>query len=213
MYSIEFDPESHSYLVDGQPYPNVTSILSAEGLNSFAFANEGHRQRGSDVHTICNLIDYGWRDGIPESVTTPEEVLACCDWEPAGTDPRLVPYGYSYIQFLLRSRPVWKYIEKPVASKTYGFVGTLDRFGAIAGKTSTVDIKSGEPSDSADPQVALYALALEEMEGLPSEECFALWLWKDGKTFRKVPGKGRGLSVGISAVTLYKFRKERGLFT
>jgi hypothetical protein len=210
---IEFSPDGHRYLVDGEPYPNVTSLLEAEGLSDFSRCTEKHRDRGTAVHDITQLIDEAWPSGVPPEITTPEGIIESCRWIPKETDPGYVGYGFSYCRYLLQFRPKWKFIEKPVASKVYRFVGTLDRHGEVMGKVTTVDIKSGEPSWSADPQVALYSLALEEMEGIRSENQYALWLWPDGKTFRCVPGDGAGLSAGISAVTLYHWRKERKLFS
>jgi len=209
---IEFTEEGHTYLVDGAPYPSVTQILKAEGLSDYQFANAGHRDRGAKVHQICELIDQGWPDGVPPAVTDPEEIIERSPWLPAGTDPDWVGYGYGYARYLLAFRPKWKLIESAVASKVYGFAGRLDRHGEAISKPLTVDIKSGEPGDSAEPQVALYGLALTETYGLDPGEKYALWLRKDG-TFKKVPGNGTGLSVGISAVILYRYRKQRGLFS
>lgn len=208
--NIAFDPDTHSYLVDGEPYPNVTSILAAEGLSDFSYCTEESRNRGTLVHQICDIIDAGWPEGVVTEVTTPQGIIERSQWSPEDTDPRLVGYGMAYCNYLLAFRPVWQYIEKPVASKVYRYVGTLDRHGVIQGDRTTVDIKSGEPSYSADPQVALYSFALEEMEGLRSDDKYALWLRPDG-TFKRVPGDSAGLSAGIAAVTLYHWRKERKL--
>jgi hypothetical protein len=204
---IEFTEEGHSYLVNGEAYPSVTQILSAEGLTDFSFCTEGHRDRGNRVHQICDLIDQGGWHG-----QTAEEIIANSAWDPEATSPLLIPYGYAYCAYLLRAQPNWKLREEPVASKVYRFAGRLDRFGVADGKNVLADIKSGDPGDAASIQEALYGLALEETHGLKADERVAIWLRPNG-TFKCVPGNGIDVRIGIAAVQLYHYRKARGLYT
>ena len=37
---ISFTEEGHAYEVDGEAYPSVTQILSAEGLTSYEFCKD-----------------------------------------------------------------------------------------------------------------------------------------------------------------------------
>ncbi len=208
---IEFAEATHTYTVDGAVYPSVTQILSAEGLTDYTFATHQHRNRGTLVHQIAELIDVGW-ETTQRSAASAEDIIAASPWDPSTTSSALVPFGMAYCTFLLQERPQWLLSEYPVASKIYHYAGRLDRYGVIRGKRTIVDIKSGEPGDAASIQQALYALALEETTGEKTEDLYAVWLRPDG-THRRLPGNIKDVSIGLHAVQLYHWRKSRGLFT
>lgn len=206
---ISFDPESHSYTLDGQEVPSVTRVLDGEGLSGSPFWTEADRRRGTAVHLIANLIGKTTVVG-----NTAEEIVNNSLWDPASTAPVLVPYGYAVAQFYRDTglKPV--YIERPVASARFGVCGTLDGFGIMGNGDSLLwDFKSGQPQESAWVQTALYAMCLEETMGAPPKQRTVVWIKPDGsyKCYPPRPAGGQDLAVGQAAIVLYKWRKEKGM--
>lgn len=203
--------DDHRYFVDGKHFPSVTQILEAEGLANYRFHKSEARQRGTLVHQIADLLDDGW-EACHRTASTADDIIAASRWNPSTTTEALVPYGYAYCHFLLSYKPQWIRREFAVASTTYCFAGRLDRYGVLDGKRTLVDIKSGEPTDAASVQEALYALALEETTGDKTEAMLSLWLRPTGRP-HCIPASGEGLRIGLCAVQLYHWRKDRKLFT
>lgn len=167
---IFFDPESHTYLVDGTiDAPSVTTILDVlfnrdyKTINPFLL--EQAARRGTAVHEYCEAFDY---DILPEQV-----------------ESEVVGYVQAYVDFMRDYRCVWEQIESPVYSYRYGFAGTIDRAGIIDNKESILDIKTiASPTKmnkfAVCMQTAAYAVAREETYGVETKRRYALYLNKNG---------------------------------
>jgi hypothetical protein len=205
---IQFDPESHAYALDGAEVPSVTTVLDGEGLSGSPFWTEADRRRGSAVHRIALLMGSG-----PIIGDTAEEIVSHSAWDPQRTAPVLVGYGLSVAEFYATTGFRPQLIEQPVASAKYGICGTLDAWGNLGGKMVLVDFKSGNPQESANIQTALYAMCLEETKDLLTDGRTVVWIKSDG-TFKMYPVRppgGQDLTIGLSAVNLYKWRKANGM--
>lgn len=199
------DKGQHEYLLNGQPAVSVTTVMSSEGLSGSAFWKEEHRNRGTAVHRIAEIVtSRQWSGG------TVDEIIANSRWDPNKTAPVLIPYGRAMAQYLLDSQFRPEHTELPVGSLRYRLCGKLDSWGTIpTGQKMLIDWKSGEPQASAWPvQTSLYAALLEESYGLKTDLCTVIWLRADG-TYKALPPiepKGQPLAIGFCAVNLYHWR-------
>ena len=150
--NLGFDAQTHSYFIDGAPVPSVTQLLKAAGKINGQHYTQGSRDRGTDVHRLTQRHDAG------ELVFPPSNYLRsyrlACDVMSA----------------------TWELIERPLASPTLGFAGTIDRVGLVFGARAIVEIKTGACEDWHRLQTALYALLFDE----PAIDRYALYLKPTG---------------------------------
>jgi hypothetical protein len=208
---IDFEPESHTYEVDGTEVPSVTQVLSSEGLsgNGNGYWKEEHRLRGTAVHKVALLLTKR-----PIKGRTREEIVDGSLWDPRTTAPILVPYGLACAAYLSDSGFRPEHIELPVASLKLGVAGTLDAWGKMPdGRRTIVDWKSGQPGAAADVQTAGYAVLLEESRGLQTDQRVVVWLQSSGdyKAYPARPAGGQDLAIWMAAVNLYKWRQAHKL--
>ena len=203
---ITFDHSDHTYTLNGVEKPSVTTVIGAEGITDYGYADESDRQRGSYVHEIAAMVARNWKG------STVEEIVANSRWDPSGTREDLVGYGYGAAKFVLESgfRPVL--LEQVVGSEKLGICGTLDAYGPEASKLNwLVDFKSGAPQEGAHIQTALYAYCLEETLGHKTDQRVVVWLKKDGEYKLAGPPRPAGgvdLAVGMAVCTVYRWRKN-----
>ena len=165
---IFFDEQSHTYLVDGQEVPSVTTILKPLTDRSYSSVNpsvlEYARNRGSAVHEALEVYDLGGElEVYPE---TEGYIRAYLDWEQV-------------------YKPMWTDIEQIVYEDEMGYIGTLDRAGYLNdNKFSIVDIKTSNATKEALVavclQTAAYATAYPKIIDIKR---YALFLKPDG-TYR-----------------------------
>lgn len=163
---FRFNPEDHTYYLDGEQIPSVTdicSLLSGKISVNDAVLQQAAR-RGTRVHEITELMDYG------------------CDLGDIEIEPELVNYILAYFRFLRDYKPEWTMIEARLFSSGFSFAGTLDRFGTIDGKPTIVDIKTTEGASKATKigwacQLAGYATLLGKSEA----RLWVVQLSKSGK--------------------------------
>lgn len=136
-----FDPDAHTYTLDGRRVPSVTEICAPVTAVKYGSVNSAlvaqAARRGSLIHEYCQCIDYGVQ-------------LAEMDVAPA-----LAGYVRAYLAFLDTYRPDWSMIEQPVYTEDYA--GTLDRFGTIQGRPCIADLKTTADMD----RLSQIALALQ----------------------------------------------------
>ena len=164
---IQFDPDTHTYTVDGERFPSVTEIvgvLSADSLAKIDRATLDYAAaRGTAVHEATESIDMGAE---------------------AEVDAETEPYVQAYMDFLNDYLPNWMGIEDIVANTDQEYCGTVDRHGYFGNTPVVLDIKTTGSPNKVDYtkvclQTNLYSLCLE----YDTPRLFALYLKKDG-TYR-----------------------------
>jgi hypothetical protein len=149
---VDFDRERHQYRRFGVIVPHVTAIIAAIAF-SRRFVDEETRQRslarGTSVHWMTQLEDQHALDyrRVPKG---------------------LRPYRKAWLAWKRASGFVPLWIERQFAC-SYGFAGTLDRFGKFSsgstfrsGSLGVVDIKTGPIPEFTRLQLAAYCLAVDE---------------------------------------------------
>lgn len=146
-YDIFFDEQTHTYLVDGQEVPSVTTILQPLSNRAYKQVNpsvlEYARNRGTAVHEALEVYDLG---GDLEVV------------------PETAPYIRAYLEWESIYKPKWIGVEQIVYNELGKYIGTLDRIGRLYdGRLAIVDIKTSNPSKEALVsvccQTAAYGMA------------------------------------------------------
>jgi hypothetical protein len=124
---LDFEPQTHTYRVDGLIVPSVTRLLDEAGLTVDYTAvpyrvREHARQRGLHVDSACDLYDEG-----------------DLDW--ASVHPECVGYVESWARFCAEEG------YEPVAGQVplyhpLGFAGTADSFGQLNGQWVVLERKA-----------------------------------------------------------------------
>lgn len=170
MAKLIFFDDRHEYQVDGEIVPSVSEILRFISREVYGdvtqFRLDHAADRGHNVHSACEQLD---RFGSAE------------------IDAEIEPYINAYIQFRKDHKPVWSKIEHAMHSETFGYAGTLDRYGTIGGKSVIVDIKSSYKVETAlvTAQLNAYRL-LADFSQMLVDELYVLHLRKDG-TYKLIP--------------------------
>ena len=147
-YALDFEEESHRYLLNGNQVPSVTQVIKSAGLSEVEqFYTPEAAQRGTAVHAACQYDD--------------EETLGDCT-------ENLLGYLNGWRKFRAESGFVPTHIEIRLASERYQFAGALDRIGALNGKPSLLDIKSGAFCRWHAIQLAAYWILISETHAVPS---------------------------------------------
>jgi hypothetical protein len=147
----DFDEETHTYRIDGRIIPGVSDILSAASIGHSDTTDSGYevdadvmdyaRDRGSDVHLACQLLDEG-----------------DLDWE--SLDEEIEPYVVGYEQWKEETGFVPDMIEQILYNEADDYCGTMDRAGWIGDERVVVDIKTGSLKPWHRIQAAAYAACL-----------------------------------------------------
>lgn len=194
--SLLFDEARHAYALDGVPVPGVTAALKVCSAADYAGVDpevlEVAAARGQAVHRMIELDGRGRLD---------EDSL----------DPLLVPYLEKWRDFLRCSgfRPLAQ--EQQVASRRYGFAGTLDLLGELNGGLALIDAKSVvRVMPTTGPQTAAYELAAREWlpELVPPTakvSRYALQLPANGPWRLHPFTSPRDARVFLAALTVYQF--------
>ena len=137
--SLKFDPETHTYTVDGEVLPSVTQILKDMGFIDATWFNDYAQERGSLVHLI---IKWHCREMLDEDTI----------------DPALRPYFDAWIKFVADSEFISKEVEVPTYSPAFRFAGTYDQVGILNGDPSVIDYKTGLVTAPTALQLAGYEI-------------------------------------------------------
>jgi hypothetical protein len=151
----DFDEETHTFRVDGRVVPGVTSILKSAGIGHSDTTEDGFevsedvmeaaRDRGTDAHYACQLLDEG-----------------DLDWD--SLDEEIEPYVAGYERWKESVGFVPDLIEQALYNETDDYCGIVDRCGWIGEERVVVDLKTGsgglKPWHSV--QTAAYAACLPE---------------------------------------------------
>jgi hypothetical protein len=203
---IEFNEKNHRYKVDGEYFPNVTTIIDSVvpknlswwamvvGVNATcALIRQGYATPEDDPENIVTAIRenklsvYHIRDEKGEEGTAVHQ--AADRYAKTGEIPRLKDYS-SEVQpkikalanFLLDVRPKILKSEERVASLVHKYAGTFDWLVDIEGQRGIVDLKTGKRvyPDSQFPQLAAYEQAHVEGGEAPTAFQAILHLGADG---------------------------------
>lgn len=176
MPKIEFNEADHTYRLDGQPVPGVSEIIEASYDFRFvdAAAMEASRDKGKKVHKTIELHEAG---RLNRAKLDPVLDRHLAQWERFKADMGYVPEAG----------------EVMVASKRYGYCGTLDSRGIwLPGfvdreneRAALVDVKTGAEYPGHRLQTAGYKIAAVEMGLLPDSTLRAsVYLEEDGYAVR-----------------------------
>lgn len=153
--TVDFEPITHTYAVDGIVRPSVTYILRVLGISADFEAIGAMSERlraqielkravGSALHADIHAFDDN-------------------DLDEASVDPLVRPYLESWKTFRRNSGLVPEARERRVFHAALNYCGTLDGIFSIPaqpGERILVDVKTGDPADAGAPfQLALYWLA------------------------------------------------------
>lgn len=193
--ALEFNPETHTYLLDDKRIPSVTQALthiSGYGNDIPQHVMEQARQRGTAVHRAIEL----WNQGDLDEFSLHED---------------LVGYVFAYQAFAKTTgfKPTEQ--ELLVHSEKLRFAGTLDLLGKdfTTKFDAIVDIKTtATKMPSVGPQLAGYEIALRELRRINRGRTikrYGLLLRKDG-TFDLDEYKGNNDKiVFLACLTVTKF--------
>lgn len=186
--AIEFDAATHTYTVNGEEWPSVTTIIREAGLCDTTGWNEFVATRGTHVHEACRLVDCGDLD---------DEVL----------DPRLRGYVAAWRKFAEAAQWKPERAEVVVASSAGRYAGTLDRIGEAGGKRLMLDIKTGSPQPWHGIQLAAYM----QCDGMYIMPRMGVYLRADGTYSTKSYKDINDRHIFNAAVSLWHWKKEHGL--
>ena len=201
---IDFDEAEHRYLVNGEEWLSVTTVLSRVGFVDFSYIPENIRtralERGRRVHRAAHFLgegDLDWStvdEGDKGYVEACASFLAASGFEMAGHERRLV---------IPRLR----------------VAGTCDAFGWWQGQCALADWCCGDLWESCKHlQTAGYA---EGLRSLPPPEWFdftpstpiarlGVHLKKTGKFSVEVFTDPRDFSIFSAAVTVAQYQLRMG---
>ena len=141
---VTFDPQSHTYTVDGRTVPSVTQILRECGMIDTAKYGDGSAAvRGTYVAEATEYDDQGALD---------EDTL----------DPRLIGYVDAWRSFRAHTSAVIVASEGIVYDSVYGYAGRFDRIVRIHGQTWLLDLKTGGQEPWHSLQTAAYCACLDD---------------------------------------------------
>ncbi|MDQ5870781.1 MAG: PD-(D/E)XK nuclease family protein [Acidobacteriota bacterium] len=137
-----FDPETHTFRIDGVVVPSVTQAIDCLNLRDTEHFTEESRDRGRDVHELCQFYDEG-------------------DLFWPAVDPEYEGYLKGWIRFR-QENPKFKprLIEQPVWNDLHRYGGVPDRVEEYGPREAVIDIKSGIRDETTGLQTAGYDDAL-----------------------------------------------------
>lgn len=187
---LDFQPEGHLYVYNGKLVPCVSDILEHFGLSDFSRIHravlDASQKFGNNVHKTCELYD---RDDLDSCDIAVQPYLN--NWIKCRQDNGISNFDI---------------IEKPMYSKVWGFAGTPDRVHAGI----LDDIKTGVATPAHAIQTALYQILVEENTGRRIKHRRSIHL-SDSK-YKIIPHKNKqDLVIAKSLLTIYKYKKEKGL--
>ncbi len=170
-YTLEYDDETHTYLVDGVIVPSVTQILGVKFGNKYAGVNrstlERAANRGTAIHeAIESFCKYGEYDGTKEvhNFNFLKE-----------------RYGFSVLE---NETPI--IISKddtPIAA------GRLDLLLDVKGETAIADIKTTSVLDKEylAYQLNLYRIGYTQSYGIEVTQLYGVHLREDKRKLVSIP--------------------------
>jgi hypothetical protein len=189
---IDFNETEHSYLLDGQPVPSVTQVMEGY-LTDYSSVPRKYLEKASARGTAVHLA---------------AELHLQDDLDEASLHPDVAPYFYQFVKWLRDSGFVMTASEMRIASKKFGYAGTLDLVGRLPKMKCNALIDTKTTSvfmPSTGPQTAAYEHGYKETTGCKKKyRRFGLWLRPD--FYRLIPlDNDADLSTFLSCLTIYRW--------
>lgn len=194
---ITFDEQTHTYTDEhGRVLPSVTQILAPLSANAYRGVPQEVMDNAAAIGTaVHKMIELDVQGVLDES----------------SLHPSIAQYLPAWRRFLVESSFQVLGSEMRVASRRYGYAGTLDLYGLIHGQHALIDAKRvAQVQRTTGPQTAGYEIALREETGLPATarvDRYALQLI--GDRFRLLPlTDPADARVFLSALTLHNWSSK-----
>lgn len=174
--------QSHTYLLDGQIVPSVSTIIKdGKYANIPKYILEKSAEKGTAVHKATEDLDTG------------KEIVISNEW---------MPYVYQYIDFRVDMPEVEIYPEqREMMVHTEEYAGTIDIVGKLKDKILIADIKTTSKlyEDSIALQLAGYITAHAYMHGNKKEDYVGavVWLQKDKYVFMIIEPDYKGFNLRL----------------
>lgn len=183
---VQFNPQDHTYTLDGARYPSVTQILADLGFYGSAAAHftEYGRDRGRFVHKI---VEYHCKGVLDEE----------------SIDPELMGYFEAWLSFESDTGFVSIDCEVPLASADLQCAGTPDHIGILNGNDAVLDVKSGAILAATGIQLSGY----EALKGKRLER-YGLQLKANGKYSLKRFRDRQDRGIFLSALSVYQWKNN-----
>ena len=227
---LEYDHAAHSYVVEEEKVPNVTTLIdgvfpkyltewaarcgadywkthSDEVEDMYHGIIRAHKDVSGAARDIGHETHYWLEEYINSSIKNPNEV----DWKLGALSDKAKNAVQAFIKWEASHDIVWMGSEKKVYSKDYGYAGTVDAIAMINGKYCIVDFKtSAKIYKEAYVQLSAYAQAVEEIHGKPVDLAVVLRLDKEEDKYQEaafIPSDY--FHVFLMAMQMKKFQSTR----
>ena len=227
---LEYDHAAHSYVVEEEKVPNVTTLIdgvfpkyltewaakcgadywkthSDEVEDMYHGIIRAHKEVSGAARDIGHETHYWLEEYINSSIKNPNEV----DWKLGALSDKAKNAVQAFIKWEASHDIVWMGSEKKVYSKDYGYAGTVDAIAMINGKYCIVDFKtSAKIYKEAYVQLSAYAQAVEEIHGKPVDLAVVLRLDKEEDKYQEaafIPSDY--FHVFLMAMQMKKFQSTR----
>lgn len=193
MNELTFDPDTHTYRLDGELLPSVSEIIAP---------------LGNSAEEIGDLVEFRWEQAAERGVLL-HALLADLL---LGNEPEIPTdyeeYADSVRLFLDEHRLEPYAVEEPTYSERLGVAGTPDFVGLFDGTLAILDYKfvSQVAKTKVKAQLNLYADMVEE-HGLFPEELLCVQFLPDGK-YRLYP-TARDTTEEDCCLQLYRLKQKR----
>lgn len=197
-HRIDFDPVTHTYLVDGVAVPSVTTILSRLSITSYRLSGRravSAMASGASVHEACAAVMKQamepWlevdRSGWSLDLSLRADRWA--EWVEANVDECVA-------------------VEDPISMATE-FAGTPDAIVRLRdGRVALIEIKAGRDYRHYQLQVAGYELAVEYTYGRLPDVSMIAYVSTDIAKVVELSDDARRREVFLSALEVWKWITE-----
>ena len=200
---LNFDPDTHTFTLDGLAIPSVTRVLAplSDYDTAYQAALETARKRGVAVHTATEQHD---RLQAVNGAWAPDE---------GPMAEAVAPYLAAWQKFLSDTGFEVHAIEEMVVSKRHRYAGILDRLGVLNGRRAVIDIKT---TAAIKPvmglQLAAYQTAYNEGRKKTEQytQRYICQLRKD-ETYRLERFQDRAdMTVFLALLTIWNWKATHG---
>lgn len=190
--TLHFEPETHTYRVQGAIIPAVTHVIDPlHDLSGIPAATlEYASARGKAVHLATELYDFD-------------------DLDIDSLDPEIVPYLKAWIKFREETSLSIGMIEEKLFHSVYRYAGALDRVITLFGSDAILDIKCVAKLNPATAiQTAAYKELVEKNTAYKNLKRYAVQLKRDGKYKLEEYKDPDDFRVFMSCLALHNWRAK-----